>query len=81
MVCDGNRVVVIDRKKQDWPDVTFPGGHVEPGECATKTRSVNGRSTQYFSRLRFGNLTFTHKECKIKRIVDTARAQKRAYRR
>ena len=32
MVCDGNRVVVIDRKKQDWPGVTFPGGHVEPGE-------------------------------------------------
>ena len=33
MVCDGNRVVVIDRKKQDWPGVTFPGGHVEPGEA------------------------------------------------
>ena len=32
MICDGNRVVVIDRKKQDWPGVTFPGGHVEPGE-------------------------------------------------
>ena len=25
MVCDGSRVVVIDRKKQDWPGVTFPG--------------------------------------------------------
>ena len=33
MVCDGSRVVVIDRKKQDWPGVTFPGGHVEPGEA------------------------------------------------
>ena len=32
MVCDGSRVVVIDRKKQDWPGITFPGGHVEPGE-------------------------------------------------
>ena len=32
MICDGSRVVVIDRKKQDWPGVTFPGGHVEPGE-------------------------------------------------
>lgn len=35
MVCDGSRVVVIDRKKQDWPGVTFPGGHVEPGESFT----------------------------------------------
>lgn len=35
MVCDGNRVVVIDRKKQDWLGVTFPGGHVEPGESFT----------------------------------------------
>ena len=32
MICDGKRVVVIDRKKLDWPGVTFPGGHVEPGE-------------------------------------------------
>lgn len=32
MICDGSRVVVIDRKKPDWPGVTFPGGHVEPGE-------------------------------------------------
>ena len=29
MICDGNRAVVIDRKKRDWPGVTFPGGHVE----------------------------------------------------
>lgn len=32
MICDGNRVVVIDRQKQDWPGITFPGGHVEQGE-------------------------------------------------
>ena len=35
MICDGRRVVVIDRKKQDWPGVTFPGGHVEPEESFT----------------------------------------------
>ena len=35
MICDGSRVVVIDRKKQDWPGVTFPGGHVELGESFT----------------------------------------------
>ena len=32
MICDGNRVVVIERKKEDWPGITFPGGHVELGE-------------------------------------------------
>ena len=35
MICDGNKVVVIDRKKKDWPGITFPGGHVEPGESFT----------------------------------------------
>lgn len=35
MICDGSRVVVIDRKNQDWPGVTFPGGHVELGESFT----------------------------------------------
>lgn len=32
MVCDDNKVVVIDRQKKDWPGITFPGGHVELGE-------------------------------------------------
>ena len=31
MICDGSRVLVQDRKKS-WTGVTFPGGHVEPGE-------------------------------------------------
>lgn len=35
MICDGSRVVVIDRKKKDWPGVTFPGGHISPGESFT----------------------------------------------
>lgn len=35
MVCDGHKVVVIDRKKKDWPGVTFPGGHVELAESFT----------------------------------------------
>ena len=35
MICDKNRVVVIDRKKEDWPGITFPGGHVEQGESFT----------------------------------------------
>lgn len=33
MVTDGaGNVLVQDRKNPDWPGVTFPGGHVEPGE-------------------------------------------------
>ena len=28
MVRDGDRVLVMDRKKEDWPGITFPGGHV-----------------------------------------------------
>ena len=32
MITNGDHVLVIDRKKEDWPGVTFPGGHVEPAE-------------------------------------------------
>lgn len=28
---DGN-ILVQDRRKNDWPGLCFPGGHVEPGE-------------------------------------------------
>ena len=35
MICDGDKVVVIDRQKKDWPGVTFPGGHVKLGESFT----------------------------------------------
>ena len=36
MVRDGDRVLVMDRKKEDWPGITFPGGHVEAGESFTE---------------------------------------------
>ena len=33
MISDGNgNVLVQDRRDPDWPGITFPGGHVEPGE-------------------------------------------------
>lgn len=36
MVKDGKgKVLVQDRKKSDWPGITFPGGHVEPDESFT----------------------------------------------
>ena len=36
MVRDGDRVLVIDSKKEDWPGIAFPGGHVEAGESFTE---------------------------------------------
>ena len=36
MVRDGDRVLGINRKKEDWPGITFPGGHVEAGESFTE---------------------------------------------
>ncbi len=35
MVCSGEKVLVLERSKRDWPGVTFPGGHVENGESFT----------------------------------------------
>ena len=36
MISDGRgNVLVQDRKNPDWPGITFPGGHVEPGEAFT----------------------------------------------
>lgn len=35
MICDGNRVLVEDRMKEDYAGITFPGGHVERGESFT----------------------------------------------
>lgn len=36
MVCDGSRVLVQNRPEaHGWPGITFPGGHVEPGESIT----------------------------------------------
>ena len=43
MVCDAaGRILVLDRAKTDWPGLTFPGGHVEPGEsfAASAIREV-----------------------------------------
>ncbi len=37
MVYDNQgNILVQDRLEPDWPGVTFPGGHVEPGEAFTK---------------------------------------------
>lgn len=36
MVTDGNgKILVEDRRNPNWPGITFPGGHVKPGEAFT----------------------------------------------
>ena len=35
MVFDGNKVLVQDKKDDDYSGITFPGGHVEKGEAFT----------------------------------------------
>ena len=36
MISDGSgNILVQDRRSPDWPGITFPGGHVEPGESFT----------------------------------------------
>ena len=38
MITDSaGNVLVLDRQNPDWPGVTFPGGHVEPGESFTES--------------------------------------------
>ena len=32
MVYDGDKILVQNRNDPDWGGITFPGGHVEPGE-------------------------------------------------
>lgn len=32
MVYDGDHILVQDRVGKSWPGITFPGGHIEPGE-------------------------------------------------
>lgn len=32
LIYKGDEILVIDRRKKDWPGLTFPGGHVEEKE-------------------------------------------------
>ncbi|MBR3304261.1 MAG: 8-oxo-dGTP diphosphatase [Christensenellaceae bacterium] len=35
MIYDGDMVLVMDGTNEQWPGITFPGGHVKPGESIT----------------------------------------------
>ena len=42
LVYKEDKILVLDRKKKDWPGLTFPGGHVRKDEdfCASVIREV-----------------------------------------
>ncbi len=33
MIYDQDRILVLNRRNKNWGGITFPGGHIEPGEA------------------------------------------------
>jgi 8-oxo-dGTP diphosphatase len=54
MIVCGERILVQDRKDPNWPGITFPGGHVEPGESFVEStiREVREETGLTVSNLR-----------------------------
>lgn len=72
MICDGDRVLVQNRKDPDWPGITFPGGHVEPGESFVRSviREVKEETGLDIADVRLcGVKQWTHKDGKYRYIV------------
>ena len=72
MLCDGDRILVQDRRNPDWPGITFPGGHVEPGESfvASVIREVKEETGLDIARVRLcGVKQWTHKSGAYRYIV------------
>jgi len=72
MICDGQRVLVQDRKHPDWPGITFPGGHVEPGESFVESviREVREETGLIVSEVRLcGVKQWTQKNGEYRYIV------------
>lgn len=72
MVCDGDRVLVQDRRNPDWPGITFPGGHVEPGESfvASAIREVKEETNLDITNVKLcGIKQWTHPNGEYRYIV------------
>lgn len=72
MVYDGDRILVQDRLNPDWPGITFPGGHVEPGESfvASAIREVKEETGLDISNVRLcGIKQWTQKNGEYRYIV------------
>ena len=72
MITDGERILVQDRKDPAWSGITFPGGHVEPGESFVESviREVREETGLTVSNLRLcGMKQWTHKNGEYRYIV------------
>ena len=72
MVYDGERILVQDRKDPKWPGITFPGGHVEPGESFVESavREVKEETGLDITDVRFcGVKQWTQKNGEFRYIV------------
>lgn len=38
-----DEILVVDRKKEDWPGLTFPGGHAENGETIIESVFIEAK--------------------------------------
>ena len=62
MVYKGDQVLVQNRRDPDWGGITFPGGHVEPGESFS---DAVRREVREETGLTLGRVTL----CGIKQVV------------
>ena len=72
MVYDGDRILVEERVDPEWPGITFPGGHVEPGESFVDSvvREVYEETGLQIAKVRLcGVKQFTREDAGYRYIV------------
>ena len=72
MICDGDNILVQDRLEKSWYGITFPGGHVRPGEsfAAAVIREVYEETGLTIDNVRLcGMKHWIHPEHKRRYIV------------
>ena len=73
MVTDGDQILVQDRLDPNWPGITFPGGHVEPGESFVESaiREVKEETGLDISNVRLcGIKQWTQKNGEYRYIIE-----------
>lgn len=72
MIYDGSRILVQKRNDPEWPGITFPGGHVEPGEAFIDSviREVKEETGLDITNVRLCGLKqWTHRKGEFRYIV------------